>query len=247
MKLFKATLLLAYITLVLCDDVRSQSTFFLDKGAELGLISEYPFLHGFGAHYYSNFEPDSSFKNACEKALVELNSNLFLSVYIEEFKTGSEIDFSFPEISIRDSILQFDEHVVKLDSFLIADQAYCVVSFSDFETKSLQLELPSFQELKRRPVKQGNIWFALGAVKNSRFNQTNSWIKAKNEAIMDLSRVIKTSIQSSTITTKDRSAELTYIKSSVIFEDLIVIRRFISEDHLIVMIAVPEEQIFVYR
>lgn len=246
MNISKAVVLAIFIATVLCAGSSAQSTFFLDEDLEVALLSEYNFLHGFGVSSYSSYQEQDSFDNACENAIEDLNSSVFISIYIEEFRSGVNTDYSFPELSVKDSVLTLDDNIVKQDSFIVSNNAYCVVSFQDNSEAFSEANIPSFDQVRKSPIKVGNHWFALGAEDVSKYNPTLSWMRAKNEALKDLTRVLKTQIQSSVISIDDKEAELTYFKSNIIFEDIIPVRRYLSKDKFIVMIAVPENKLYQY-
>lgn len=226
----------------------SQSTFFLDDD-EVGasLISDYSFPHGFGVQPLSSHAPDSSFKRACSYALEELNSNRFLSVYIEEFRAGGYSDYSFPELSIEDSVLTYGTEIAKVDSFALNGFAYCISSETDSLYNTANLAgYGSISALKKSPMKNGNTWFALGTYRSSKYNPYASWVKSKNEAVKELSRAIRMKISSSTIGDEIRSEEIAYFKTNLIFKDITVYRRFISKDQFLTIIAVDENNILEY-
>lgn len=245
MLLNRILILLLFFSMILCGNVLSQSSFLLGD-RNLTLVSDYDFTHGFGVEPLSRYDANKSYNKACKSALQELNSNKFLSVYIEEFKTGAYSDYSFPELSVRDSVLSFGEHIVKADSFDVAGQAYCIATIKDDQFKKIDT-IPSLDKLSKGPVKVDGVWYALGIEKGSSYNHYVPWIKSKNNALQDLSRTIVTLIQSSVINLDYIQTELTYFKSNVIYNDIVVARRFISSDNeLISVIAVKESDISDY-
>lgn len=240
------TLTLVFI-LVLCGKSFSQGTFFLELDASLTTVGEFNYLHGMGVNNLSSYDEEASYSKACEKALSDLNSNYFLSIYIEEFRLGGQKDYSFPEISVRDTVFNFDDHNLQIiDSFAKAGDAYCTVGFQDYTTSGVKDVIPSIDDVIKTPIKVGNTWFALGASDRGHLNTNISWMRAKNNAVKDLTRVLKTMIQSSIIQLGDKEAEATYFKSNMIYEDIVVVKRYMTSDNLIVMVAIPNDNIVEY-
>ncbi|MEX0610204.1 MAG: hypothetical protein WD016_09075 [Balneolaceae bacterium] len=238
-------LLAILFTIVFCGNGLSQNTFFLEDSS-FSLVSNYSFPHGFGAEALSQYDPDASFKKACDFALEDLNSNLFLSVYIEQFKTGANSDYYFPELSVRDSVLSFGMEVVKTDSFDVAGQAFCVASLSSKKDLASNT-IPDLDKLKIGPIKQNGIWYAMGSEPGSRYNLFVPWIRSKNNALKDLSQTITTLVQSSMISLDYNLQEFTYIKSNVIYNNIVVIRRYISPDNdYVSIVAVKDSDITSY-
>lgn len=246
MNFSKVVILEILISIVLWGNLNAQSTFFLDENLEVTLLSEYNFLHGFGVSSYSTFQVQDSFDKACKNAIEDINSNVFISVYIEEFRSGVNTDYSFPELSIKDSLQTLKDNIVKQDSFVVSNNIYCIVSFDDAKKAIPESVVPLLDQVRKSPIKVGNYWFALGAVDISKYNPSLSWMKAKNKALKDLTRVLKTQVQSSVITIDDIETELTYLKSNIIYEDVIVVRRYLSKDKFIVMVAVSEDKLHQY-
>lgn len=246
MNFLKVVTLKILISIVLCGNSSAQSTFFLDDTLEVSLLSEYNFLHGFGVSSYSTYQVQDSFDKACKNATEDLNSNIFISVYIEEFRSGVNTDYSFPELSIKDSLLTLEGNISKQDSFVVSNNIYCIVAFEDAKKTIAESIIPLLDQVKRSPIKVGNFWFALGAQDRSKYNPTLSWMKAKNEALKDLTKVLKTQVQSRVITIDDRETELTYLKSNIIYEDVTVVRRYLSKNQFIVMVAVSEDKLCQY-
>ena len=231
---------------MLCASLSAQGTFFLKENLEYSLLSEYTFLHGFGVNSYSPYQVQNSFDNACKNAVEDLNSNVFISVYIEEFRTIENTEYSFPELSVKDSLTTSEEDIVREDSFVVSNNAYCIISIKGNKKVIPESIIPEFDQVRKSPIKVGNYWFALGAEYVSIYNSTLSWMKAKNAALKDLTRVLKTHVQSSVIAIDDRVAELTYFKSNIIYENVIPVRRYMSKNKYIVMIAVSEDDLYQY-
>lgn len=226
--------------LILCGNLQSQSIF-LDT-SNLSTVANYNYTHGFGVAPISSYNPDAAFEKACELALEELNSNQFMSVYIEQFQTGANAFYTFPELSVRDTAFIYNDNVVKADSFKIANHAYCISV--DKNSVSFPLSMPSLEELKVSPVKKDGIWYAMGIEKASKYNPYRAWILSKNDALKELTKTITTTVQSSMIESNFSFAEFTYVKSYVIFKNVVVTSRLISpENEFVTIIAAKETEL----
>lgn len=228
------------ISIILCGNLFSQSIF-LDV-SQLQPVADYNFVHGFGVIPSDSYLPDVSREKACEFALEELNSNKFISVYIEQFKTDGNTSYTFPELSVNDTSFTFSYNIVKADSFEIAGSSFCIAA--DKHTPSKQFQIPSLEELKISPIKKNGYWYAMGVEKGSGYNPYRSWIKSKNNALKDLTKSIITLVQSSTVSSGFHYAEFTYLKSFVIYKDIMVARRYITpENELVSVLAIAESNI----
>ncbi|MDZ7756267.1 hypothetical protein [Rhodohalobacter sp.] len=206
-------------------------------------------LHGFGVQNLSSYDPEASFEKACEDALKDLNSNLFLSVYLETFKKDDIYYYNFPELSIQDSVLTYGEKIIKQDSLQINGQAVCVAGLSG-GNESITAPTPDVYELMVSPQKIGDTWFAIGKSEVTSFGQSQSWMKAKNYAVKELAKVLKISVQSLKRqleeNTMSRMSEMTYFKSNLILENIHNVQRFTTQDWFVVVVAVKQEDILDY-
>ncbi len=248
MKLFNFILTLI-LSLVLCGNSFSQSTIFLGDSTSLTPFYKNTVLHGFGVQNISSYDPGASFEKACEDALTDLNSNLFLSVYLETFKKNDIYFYNFPELSVRDTVLSYGKSIIRQDSLRINDQAVCVAVKSG-GGRSVTTSMPDVSELMVRPKKVGDTWFAIGKSEVTSFSQSQSWMKAKNYAVKELTKVLKTSVQSLKKQYEDNStsqvSELTYFKSNIILQNIHNVQRFTSKDWFVVVIAVKQEDVIEY-
>lgn len=221
--------------------------FFLDEGETLSLVYENQGIYGFGVEPIPSYNPEKAFEKACEEALRDLNSNQFLSVYIEEFKSHEYSTYNFPELSVRDTLLVIGENVAKTDSFAIQGKAFCVLSGMP-SSPSITDAMPSLEKLMIGPRKVGGIWYAIGKARATRYNPTISWMKSKNNAVKELTKVIQLSVQSLSRQLEEgartQTAEITYFKSKVIYEGIYTIRRYRSNKSFVTVIAVPENSVF---
>lgn len=249
MKLTHIILIPILINLVLCGITFSQSTFFLDEDEQLSLIYENNTLHGFGVKRLSSYAPDASFKEACELALEELNTNLFMSVFIEEFKNNDISYYNFPEFSIKDTVLTFSDNIVKADSFALNGDAYCVVRVEN-KPEEISAAFPSLEELMIRPVKVGNIWYSIGKAKATRYNPDIAWMKAKNYALQELTKSLRTSVKSLRRSVEEdaytQRAEITYFKSNLLYTNIYNVRRYKTQKSFVVVIAVNQNDVVKY-
>lgn len=237
------------LNLVLCGNSFSQSTIFLGDSTNLTSFYKNTALHGFGVQNLSSYNQEISFEEACEDALSDLNSNLFLSVYLETFKKDDIYFYNFPELSVRDTLLSYGESVIKQDSLQINNQAVCVAGLSG-GNESITAPMPDVNELMVSPLKVGDTWFAIGKSNITSFSQSQSWMKAKNHAVRELTKVLKTSVQSLKKQFEDNStsqiSELTYFKSNVIIQNIHNVQRFTTDDLFVVVIAVKQEDVVEY-
>ncbi|MDR9416734.1 MAG: hypothetical protein RI564_10645 [Gracilimonas sp.] len=221
----------------------------MDEDEQLSLVYQDDLLHGLGVQPISSYNPDDAFKKACEDALEDLNSNIFLSVYIEMFKSNDRTLYDFPELSVRDTVLSYENNVVKRDSFAVQDKAFCVAGITNNSTP-MSRSTPPLNELMVSPVKVGNTWFAIGKAKSTKYNPTIAWMKAKNDAIQELTKVLKTSVQSLSrrveTNSTDQSAEMTYFKSNMIYNNIYNVSRYASSRSFVVVIAVRQQDILEY-
>lgn len=237
------------INLVLCGITFSQSTFFLDEDEQLSLIYQNNSLHGLGIKPLSAYAPEASFEEACEFALEELNTNLFISVFIEEFKANDFSHYNFPEFSINDTVLTLDGNIAKVDSFALNRDAYCIVGLKNGPSE-INAAMPSIEELMVRPVKVGNTWFAIGKAKATRYNPTVAWMKAKNYALQELTKVLRTSVKSLKKSLEQeayiQNEEITYFKSNLIYSNIYNVRRYKTQKSFVVVIAVNQNDVVKY-
>ena len=242
-------ILILILNVVLCGNSFSQSTIFLGDSTSLTPFYKNTALHGLGVQNLSSYNPDASFEKACEDALTDLNSNLFLSVYLETFKKDDVYFYNFPELSVRDTLLSYGESVIKQDSLRINDQAVCVAGLSG-GNGSITAPMPDVNELMVSPLKVGDTWFAIGKSEVTSFSKSQSWMKAKNYAVKELTKVLKTSVQSLKKQFEDNSAsqvsELTYFKSNIILQNIHNVQRFTSKDWFVVVISVKQEDVIEY-
>ncbi len=237
------------INLVLCGNLFSQSTFFLDEDEQPVLIYQSEMVHGFGIEPVYSYSAEEEFEDACQKALEELNSNLFMSVYIEEFQANDYSTYNFPELSIRDTVLTFDENIVKQDSVIINEQAVCVAAPAN-KSSGINVEIPSLSRLFVGPQKVGNTWFAVGKTRATSYNPSLAWMKAKNNALQDLTKAIRISVQSIERQLEEgdytQSGGITYFKSNLIYNSIYNVRRYTTHKSFLTVIAVKESDVIEY-
>ncbi|MBO6585954.1 MAG: hypothetical protein JJ953_07625 [Gracilimonas sp.] len=227
----------------------SQSTFFLDEDEQPVLIYQSDTVHGFGIEPVYSYSAEEEFEDACQKALDELNSNLFMSVYIEEFQTNDYSTYNFPELSIRDTVLTFGDGIVKKDSVIIDEQAVCVVGTTNY-ADPINVKIPSLSELFVAPQKIGNTWFAVGKTRATSYNPSLAWMKAKNNALQDLTKAIRISVQSIERQLEEgdytQSGGITYFKSNLIYNGIYNVRRYTTHKSFLTVIAVKESDVIEY-
>ena len=237
------------IKLVLCGSLFSQSTFFLDEDEQPVLFYQTESVHGFGMEPVYSYSIEEEFKSACDKALEELNSNLFMSVYIEEFKTNDYTTYNFPELSIRDTVLAYGDDVVKQDSTIIDDHAVCVAGLAN-NYSGITTEIPSLPKLFVGPQKVGKTWFAVGKTQATLYNPSLAWMKAKNNALQDLTKAIRISVQSIERQLEEgdytQSGGITYFKSNLIYNRIYNVRRYTTDKSFLTVIAVKESDVIEY-
>lgn len=220
----------------------------MSEGEELVQVYNNSNVHGLGVVPISSYAEDAAFKEACEFALEDLNTNLFMSVYIEEFKSNEFTTYNFPELSIQDTVLNYGPSVVKADSFALGGQAYCVAESQGIS--SINSAMPPAEELMISPQRSGNYWFAIGKAPATRFNPSIAWMRAKNDAIQDLTKVLRTSVQSRVLRfdegTRDQMEEITYFKSNLIYNNIYNVRRYVTSKSFVTVIAVRQNEVIEY-
>lgn len=206
-------------------------------------VSDYSYTHGFGVAPHGQYNATESMQNACRFALEDLNANLFMAVYIEQFKTGDISHYTFPELSITDSVLAFQGPISKVDSFYRGGFSYCIAAHEMHLVQRVS-HVPELERLKIAPVNQNGIWFALGVEKSSLYNPSMAWMKSKNDALKDLAGTITMRVQSSQLTLNNQTTEFTYFKSFVMYKNIAVVQRFISpEGDFVTVVAIREKDI----
>ncbi|MAL18931.1 MAG: hypothetical protein CL670_06420 [Balneola sp.] len=253
MKLNSILLIAVLSNLVLCGNIFSQSTFFLGQNeSSPELIYQNNNLHGYGINKLSNFGGDSTlFQRACESSLIDLNSNLFISVFIEEFKSNDQSLYNFPEFSIRDTVLSLKEggNIVQVDSFVVDRNVHCITGINN-GAETITAPMPPLEDLMTSPQRVGDTWFAIGKARKTNFNPSIAWMKAKNDAVQELTKVLKTSVQSITqqYETDERvqMEEFTYFKSNILYRDVYNIRRYTTNISFITVIAVKHDDVMRY-
>lgn len=249
LKLIQKFTLSLILSLVLCGNTFSQSTFFLDEGEQLSLVYQDNTLHGFGVNRATSFQTGSVYERACEEALEDLNSNLFMSVFIEEFKSHDFSTYNFPELSVQDSAFVIGVNAVKVDSFTVDKNAYCVVTNTGGR-RPVADNLPSLEKLMIGPQKVGNTWYAIGKSKATKFNPSLAWLKSKNDAIQEMTKTIRMSVQSLSRRIEegayDQSSEITYFKSNVIYKGIYNVRRYTTHKSFVTVVAINESDVIRY-
>ncbi len=234
--------LVIVFSLMLCDVSMSQSIFsFGEQGTPDYTISK-DYVHGIGIYSYNEAVRDTSIKRACNNSLQSLNSNSFISVFIEIFRQNGQKYYEFPELSVKDSKFEEADSSIIVETDIYDGNLYCFTS--DNRTAANYLSgLPELDQLKTSAVQVGDVWYAAGVSKEIRHNKNRSWLLSKNEAVKRLSKTISTIIQNRRVTIGKDVMEMTYFKTNVIFENLVVVKRFIAEDNYISIIAIREQDI----
>jgi hypothetical protein len=221
----------------------------LDEDEQPVLIYQSKTVHGFGIEPVYSYSAEKEFEDACQNALQELNSNLFMSVYIEEFQANDYSTYNFPELSIRDTVLAFGEGVIKQDSVIINEQAVCVAG-PEHQSSGINVEVPSLAKLFVGPQKVGDTWFAVGKTRATSYNPSLAWMKAKNNALQDLTKAIRISVQSIERQLEEgdytQSGGITYFKSNLIYHSIYNVRRYTTHKSFLTVIAVKESEVSEY-
>ena len=249
MKLNQLLLIAALSNLVLCGNLFSQSTFFLDEGEQPTLFYAINSIHGFGVEPVYSFGADKEFEDACEKALDELNSNLFMSVYIEEFLSNGNSTYNFPEFSIQDTVLSYGDDIIKQDSLIIGEQAVCIAGLAKKAT-NIDVAMPPLSELFNGPRKVGDTWFAVGKTRATGYNPSIAWMKAKNDALQSLTKALRISVKSIDRQMQEgdyiQSGGITYFKSNLIYNGIYNVRRYTTGKSFLTVIAVKQSDVLEY-
>lgn len=228
-------LFLSFLLIMLCETSFSQSIFYLDKD----------YVHGLGVAAYNEELPDTTITQACESSIQDLQSNIFLSVYIEIFQENGASYYEFPEFSILDSTITYkkDSHLIETEIY--DGFVYCFTSDDQFSQNYLS-NVPSLESLELSPVNKNGIWYALGSYTELVNNRNKAWLLSKNDAANRLSKTKSTSVQTKRVQINNDNTSFTYLKTNIIYTNLVVVQRIIKDGKYISIIAVKEEDITTY-
>jgi hypothetical protein len=117
--------LIIVFTTALCEISFSQSAFSFDDLNTARLFSNHEYVHGIGAvKAYADEK-----QNTCiESSIESLDSNQFISVFVEIFNEGGRKFFEFPEFAIRQDSSVFSDSILIQDSLQIDQDFYCFTS-----------------------------------------------------------------------------------------------------------------------
>ena len=217
--------------------------------------------HGIGIAWYSRFNPQKGFKEAFQYAIEDLNSNIMTSVYLESYSKSAYNTHYSDEYAIT----QFLDTttVVHVDSTVVNNWAYCLVKPDPEAIASNDsIEVPQ-RFYKREPIssppiagwtksdfqpgQEGDIYYAAGSHRTSKYNPYKSWTKAKLEALSSLSRYLSLNIQTTSKQLNRESSEITYTYSRCIFNNIRVIGRKSTDENVFVLVAVHKDDIAVFE
>ena len=223
----------------------AQSIFsFGEQGTPDYTISK-DYVHGIGIYPYNEAVRDTSIKEACNNSLQSLNSNTFISVFIEIFRQNSQKYYEFPELSIQEPKFEKADSSIIIETDIHDGMLYCYTSDNSTIQNYLS-SLPELDQLQTSATQVGDIWYAAGVSREIRHNKNRSWLLSKNEAVKRLSKSISTIIQNRRVSINNDFVEMTYFKTNVIFQNMVVVKRFIAGDNYISVIAIREKDISSY-
>jgi hypothetical protein len=202
-------------------------------------------IHGAGFARLSNYNPERSFQQARENAVIDLEASILTSVYLEYYGTGAATRLQ-SEFSISDSIQT--SQIAVVDSAIIGDWAVFFISDIDrqqsFPTSAIQSALNTNWAYELyEPRKFDDYWVSSGMNEQTRFNPGRGWTKAKQNALQNLSEYLNTSIQSLERAYNDDLSSVRYVTSKHVFNDIGVIGRKMIDGTYYVLVIVKDEDI----
>ncbi len=227
-------LITLFIT-ALCETSFSQSAFSLDDLETARLFTSRDYVHGIGA---VKAYADEKNERCLETSIQSLDSNQFISVFVEIFNEGGRKFFEFPEFAIRQDSSVFQDSLIIRDSLQIDQDFYCFTTALNEQNQSLTP--PALPDLAERPIKVGEYWFSAGAQKNRLSVPVRNFMKSKNEALKKLAQTYSTSVRQELLDLNGQTASFAYMKTAIIFQDVIVVQRYVSQDFVYSIIAVRE-------
>ena len=245
--------------IMLCGLIPAQSIIYLEKNDSEGLVDVnqsveiYPavnYLHGFGITQYSRIDPERAFRDAREKAIKDLKSNLMTSVLLEVYSTHRLDPRIRSEFAINDEINE--ENIIPRDSIQVGQWAVYIVGY-----KLQDSPLPvTFDESRSSrnwkddlfsPVNINGVWFSAGTAQWSRFNPERSFILAKQNALQNLSFHRQTVVQAQERLYNEDLSNINYHTSRSVLTNIHVVRREQEGSNAHVLIAVHDDDIINWR
>lgn len=201
-------------------------------------------VHGVGITSLSSFYPDSSYQDAFDKAVEDLNSNTMALVTHETFLLGDGTYRSFDEFAIDD---RYDiNDVTPVDSMVMNGWVYYKV------TKEGAYKHPASGNLKqiKNPGKltsatqYGDYWYATGSATLSEINPYRSWAEAKKNALKIISSNYSTLVQN--LTKRNGlfdAGSIRYTRSRVMMNNVIIVNRKVRDQQAYCTVAIHKNDI----
>lgn len=250
---------LAIFIIMLCGLIPAQSIIYFEKSDSEGFYHVNPsaeiypafnYLHGFGITQNSRIDPERAFREAREKAINDLKSNLMTSVLLEVYSTHNLDPRIRSEFAINDEINE--ENIIPRDSMQVGEWAVYIVGY-----KLQDRALPTTYDDNRSsrnwkddlfsPVNINGVWFSAGTAQWSRFNPERSFILAKQNALQNLSFYRQTVVQAQERLYNESLSNINYHTSRSVLTNIHVVRREQEGANAHVLIAVHNDDIINWR
>lgn len=235
----KYFLLVITFSIALCESLYSQSAFSFQDLETARPFTSLNYVHGIATTKQYN---ESKINTCIERSIQSLDSNSFISVLVEVFNENGIRYYEFPEYAIRMDSSITAQNMVIADSMLLGQDFICITSMPT-SSKTLELAKPELSELKTAPTKRGNVWYSAGSHENRLKIPMDNFQKAKVDALNKLARTLSTSIKNVDLDNNGDDSSFTYLKSSIIFKNVVVQTRYISDNNVYVIVAIDESDI----
>ena len=236
--MIRFTCLIFIFTTALCEISFSQSAFSLDDLNTARLFSSSDYVHGIGG--VKAYAEDKNAK-CIDSSVESLDSNQFISVFVEIFNEGGRKFFEFPEFAIRQDNSMLQDSIIIRDSLQIDQDFYCFTAHRSQPREAFRP--PPLSDLAERPIKIGAYWYAAGAQKNRLKVPIRNFKKSKNEALKKLAQTYSTSVKQEVLDLDGSTASFAYMKTAIIFEEVTVVQRYLSRDFVYSIVAVKESNL----
>lgn len=202
-------------------------------------------IHGAGFARLSNYNPDRSFKQAKQNAIVDLEAALLTSVYLEYYGNNTISSRLRAEFAIADDLNEFE--YIAIDSLVVGEWAVYFVS----EPNATSLPLKTVAKAQNsswtapyfEPHMIDGFWIGSGSHPQTRFNPNRGWTKARQEALKNLSEYLNTKVQALERTYDNDYSSVHYVTSKHVFQSIGVIDRLQVDDEYHVLIMIRESDI----
>lgn len=203
-------------------------------------------VHGAGFARLSSYNPDRSFAEAKQNAIMDLEASILTSVYLEYYGTEDTQSRLRSEFGISDSLMT--SQIMVVDSAVVGDWAVFFIRDIDnsfaFPDQAVNSALNTNWTYELyEPRKINGFWVASGMNEQTRFNPGRGWAKAKQNALQNLSEYLNTSVQSLQRTYNDELDTVHYVTSKHVFNNIGVIGRKMIDGTYHVFVMIQENDI----